>query len=306
MTGVVGAGSWGGRRRPGRAGERCGDRDTAPPGGALVRAVPVEREVDVVGVRRDAVVGGPAALGRPGLPLLAVEDDVVDAEPPGHRARAALGVGGGQPPGQRVGEGQVLGLPRVDHPVQGTTLTVLGGALAQDAVGVGPVGRVEQLGEGHRTGLVLGEAAGALLVERGHVEGGRQRARRLRVGEGRGAGGGRGGREHGKRDDGGRHRTDGAHGHPALSEKGGLRCGHDGVLLGQGAPSQGVKTHQESHVTDVTSVTRDNPAPQFSHCRRGSRNRIRRITRVYFPESSVRRNFFRRFLPFCHTSCSRG
>ena len=177
-----------GRRRAGRAGERLGHRDAAPPGGALVGAVPVEREVDVVGVRRDAVVGGPAALGRPGLPLLAVEDDVVDAEPPGHRARAALRVGGGQPAGQRVGEGQVGGLGGVDHPVQRTTLAVLGGALAQDAVDVGPVGRVEQLGEGDGTGLVLGEAAGALLVERGHVEGGRQRARRLRVRDRRGLG----------------------------------------------------------------------------------------------------------------------
>ena len=77
---------------------------------------------------------------------------------------------------------RLVGLGRVDHPVQRATLTVLGGALAQDAVDVGPVGRVEQLGERDGTGLVLGEAAGALLVERGHVEGGRQRARRLRVG----------------------------------------------------------------------------------------------------------------------------
>ena len=229
------------RRGTGRPGERLGHRDPAPPRGALVGAVPVEGEVDVVGVRRDAVVGGPAPLGSPGLPLLAVEDDVVDAEPSGHRPGAALRVGRGQPAGQRVGESQVGGLGRVDHPVQRTTLAVLGGALAQDAVGVGPVGRVEQLGERDGAGLVLGEAAGALLVERGHVEGGRQRARRLGVRDGRGLGGRR---EHREGDHRGGHRADGAHGHPAVTAELGLGCGHDGVLLGQGAPSQGLKTHQ--------------------------------------------------------------
>ena len=79
-----------------------GHGDAAPPRGPHAGAVPVEREVDVVGVRRDAVVRGPAAARVVGPPLLAVPDDVVDAEAAWPSRRAGPCVGCGEPAGERV------------------------------------------------------------------------------------------------------------------------------------------------------------------------------------------------------------
>src|SRR6185436_10349634 len=52
-----------------------------PPGGALHRTVPRQRDVDVVGVRLTSGVGAPAVLVAVAAPDLAVPYDVHDTEP---------------------------------------------------------------------------------------------------------------------------------------------------------------------------------------------------------------------------------
>ena len=204
----------------------------------------------MVGVRGGAAVGGPALVRGPRLPDLPVPDHVVDPEPAGHGAGPALAVLGAQPAGQGVADLELVGLARVEHPVERAALPVLLVAAAQDAVGVLAVRLLEQLGEGDRTGLVLAEAAEPALVRRGDVERGGQGPARLRHRDRGGVG--RGGPE-GQGDDGGRDGADRAGGDPTQRRSGRAGQGHAMLQTRRDLrPGQGVRTHSvirshESH-----------------------------------------------------------
>ena len=186
------------RRRHGHGGptgapRHRGPRLARPPGGALHGAVPAEAEVDVVGVRADAVVGPPARVHLVGPPDLPVPDDVHDPEAASHRGRTPLRVGREQPRDHRVGDLALVRVVGIEHPVQGPPLGVLRQsrvAVAGDAVVelVVVVGHEPREGGDTRLRLRVADrlrdvrggdvqTAGEVVVRRGVRDGGASHAR---------------------------------------------------------------------------------------------------------------------------------
>ena len=132
----------------------------------------------MVGVRVGAGVLPPARRGRIAAPDLAVPDDVLDAEPAGHRVLVAVLVGL-QQPGHEAGDlGAAAGGLGADAPVEGPALLVLRGAAdragAHDAEAAGGAGRPRAGGwRSPRRRASAGGAGGLRLVAGERLDRGR-------------------------------------------------------------------------------------------------------------------------------------
>ena len=123
----------------------------------------------------------PAAVDVVSAPDAVVPADVHDAQPHGVAVRIALAVGPEQPGQERLGIRALLGIAHRRHPVESTSFLVLAGvadvARTRDPHRlVGAVGRLDEVGEGLRSGLGGGIALRLALVQRRQVVGRRHPA----------------------------------------------------------------------------------------------------------------------------------
>ena len=194
-------------------GERGTGHVPAEVGRPFVRTVPAEADVHVgpvagVGVRRLALlllVQAVAVFRRAsawvvGAPHAVVPDDVLDAEPAGHRVGVAIAVGRLEPRDEGLGHRLLLRHLLVGHPVDRpallvTTVDALQAAPCScDRRAVGPAQQLAQL----LGADLLGRAAGVLRLVAREVVRDRSKAARLRH---RGRAAGDGDRGHERRGD---------------------------------------------------------------------------------------------------------